>query len=86
VFDSCLSESIAGGVRGNFNDLLKRYHGITQLESVEGGTKLRFHSESIPETVIPLGLAHSLIEGETREHYQEIRNEVLRRRGVRLVK
>ena len=23
MFDSCLSESIAGGVRGNFNDLLK---------------------------------------------------------------
>ena len=23
MFDSCLSESIAGGVRGNFNDLLE---------------------------------------------------------------
>jgi uncharacterized protein YndB with AHSA1/START domain len=65
---------------------LKRYNGTTQIESVEGGTKLRFHSESIPETVIPLGLARSLIEAETREHYQEIRNEVLRRRGVRLAK
>ena len=25
MFDSCLSESIAGGVRGNFNDLLEMF-------------------------------------------------------------
>jgi uncharacterized protein YndB with AHSA1/START domain len=65
---------------------LKRFNGTTQLESIEGGTKVRFHSESVPETVIPLGLARPLIEAETREHYQEIRNEVLRRRVGGLAK
>lgn len=65
---------------------LKCFNGTTQLESIEGGTKVRFHSESVPETVIPLGLARPLIEAETREHYQEIRNEVLRRRVGGLAK
>lgn len=65
---------------------LKRFNGTTQLESIEGGTKARFHSESVPEKVIPLGRARPLIEAETREHYQEIRNEVLRRRVGGLAK
>ena len=65
---------------------LKRFNGTTQLESIEGGTKVRFHSESVPETVIPMVLARPLIEAETREHYQEVRNEVLRRRVGGLAK
>lgn len=59
---------------------LKRYSGTTQLESLNGETKLRFHSESVPRTILSTGLACPFIEAETREHYQEIRNEVVRRR------
>lgn len=62
---------------------LKRYSGATQLESVNGETKLRFHSESVPRIILSTGLARPLIEAETREHYQEIRNEVVRRRVER---
>lgn len=60
---------------------MKRYLGVTQLESVAAGTRIRFHSEAVPDTVLPVGLGRSLIESETREHYEEIRREVLRRKG-----
>lgn len=59
---------------------MKRFRGTTQLEAIEGGTRLRYHSEAVPNTAIPLGLGRSLIESETREHYQDIRREVLQRK------
>lgn len=61
---------------------MKRFHGTTHLEAGEGKTILRFHSEAVPDTFLPMGLGRSLIESETREHYQEIRKEVLRRQRV----
>lgn len=59
---------------------MKRFRGTTQLEAIEGGTRLRYHSEAVPDTAMPLGLGRSLVESETREHYQDIRREVLRRK------
>ena len=59
---------------------MKRFRGTTQLEGIDGGTRLRYHSEAVPDTAMPLGLGRSLIESETREHYQDIRREVLRRK------
>ena len=38
MFDSCLSESIAGGVQGNFNDLLKP---LTSLAAAAVDTTLK---------------------------------------------
>ena len=64
-------------VEGN----MKRFHGTTRLESVAGVTRIRYNSEAVPDTVLPLGPARSTIVSETREHYQEISREVLRRKG-----
>ena len=61
---------------------MKRFHGTTQLEATEGMTRIRYHSEAVPDTSIPLSFGRSLIESETREHYQEIRKEVQRRKNV----
>ena len=60
---------------------LKRFRGTTRLESAGDVTRIRYQSEAVPDTVLPLGLARSTIEAETREHYQEISREVLRRKG-----
>lgn len=64
-------------LRGN----MKRYHGVTRLEAVPAGTRLRFRSEAVPDTVLPLRWGRGLIERETREHYQEVLREVLRRQA-----
>lgn len=61
---------------------MKRFHGSTKLEPVDGKTRIRYRSEAVPDTVIPLGLGRSLIEAETREHFQDIRREVLRRKAA----
>lgn len=60
---------------------MKRFRGTTRLESTEGVTRVRYQSEAVPDTALPLGLARSTIEAETREHYLEIGREVLRRKG-----
>lgn len=64
-------------VEGN----MKRFHGTTRLEpGPDGSTRVSFHSEGVPDTVLPLGLMRSTIEAETREHYLEVNREVLRRK------
>ncbi len=62
-------------VEGN----MKRFRGTTRLEEKDGAARVRYHSEAVPDTVMPLGLARSTIESETREHYVEIAREVMRR-------
>ena len=64
-------------VEGN----MKRFRSTTRLESAGDLTRIRYQSEAVPDTVLPLGLARSTIEAETREHYQEIGREVMRRKG-----
>jgi carbon monoxide dehydrogenase subunit G len=61
---------------------MKRFHGTTRLEAIDGITHIRYHSEAVPETLPPFGLGRSFIEAETREHYQDIRREVLRRKSA----
>lgn len=61
---------------------MKQFRGLTQLRPVEGGTRILYQSEAVPDTALPLGLARSTIESETREHYSEIAREVLRRKGT----
>jgi hypothetical protein len=65
-------------VEGN----MKRFRGTTRLEEKDGVTRIRYQSEAVPDTVMPLGLARSTIESETREHYVEIAREVMRRKST----
>jgi carbon monoxide dehydrogenase subunit G len=59
---------------------MKRFRGTTQIEAAEEKTRIRYKSEAVPDTALPISLGRSMIESETREHYQEIRKEVLRRK------
>ena len=61
---------------------MKQFRGLTSLDAVEAGTRIRYQSEAVPDTVLPLGLARSTIEAETREHYLEVGREVLRRKAA----
>ena len=62
---------------------MKQYRGSTRLEASGNGTRVVYQAEAVPDTILPPGLGISLIQAETREHYQEIRNEVLRRKEPR---
>lgn len=61
---------------------MKRFRGTTRLEEKDGVTHVRYQSEAVPDTAMPLGLARSTIEAETREHYIEIGREVMRRKSA----
>ncbi|MCX7146125.1 MAG: SRPBCC family protein [Sulfuritalea sp.] len=60
---------------------MKQFRGLTQIEAVEGSTRIRYQSEAIPDTVLPLSFGRSLIESETHEHFNEICKEVVRRKS-----
>jgi uncharacterized membrane protein len=62
-------------IRGN----LKRYRGTTRLEAAGDRTRIVYRAEAVPDTVLPLNFGLTLIESETREHYTELRDEILRR-------
>jgi carbon monoxide dehydrogenase subunit G len=61
---------------------MKRFRSSTRLESGAGVTRIRYQSEGVPDTFLPLSLLRSSIETGAREHYQEISREVLRRKAV----
>lgn len=65
---------------------MKRFRGTTQLESTEGGARIRYQSEAVPDTSLPLSFGRSMIESETREHFHEMRKEVLRRKSAAAAK
>jgi uncharacterized membrane protein len=61
---------------------MKRMQGDTWLEVVGGRTRLRHRSEAVPDIPVPAGVGRALIEAETREHYRDIRAEVMRRKAA----
>lgn len=71
-FDSIRSRMISGNMR--------KMEGTTQL--VEEGTQTRiiYHTDSIPGVWIPPIVGKVFIEHEIREQFQEIRNEIIKRK------
>ncbi len=61
---------------------LKKVDGTTRLAPEGEGTRITFHSESIPNVWVPPGIGPTLIENETREQFGGIRAEILRRKTV----
>lgn len=72
------SEIISKVVSGN----LKKVDGTTRLAAAGEGTRVTFHSESIPNVWVPPGIGTSLIENETRDQFNDIRNEILKRKDA----
>jgi carbon monoxide dehydrogenase subunit G len=61
---------------------MKRMLSTTRLGSDVGMTRIHYVAESVPDTVLPLGLARSTIESATRDHYKEMTREILRRKSL----
>lgn len=71
-FEQIESHLISGNMR--------RMDGITKLTDENGQTRVTYHAESVPGLWLPPVVGKSFIEHETREQFQEIREEVLRRK------
>lgn len=72
------SEILSRVVSGN----LKKVDGTTRLAAAGEGTRITFHSESIPNVWVPPGIGPALIESETRDQFNDMRNEILKRKNA----
>ncbi|TCV87342.1 SRPBCC family protein [Sulfurirhabdus autotrophica] len=63
-------------VSGNIHKL----EGVTQLITEGDLTRVIYHADTIPGVWIPPGVGKLFIEHETREQFQESRDEVMRRK------
>ena len=61
---------------------LKKVDGTTRLAPAGEGTRVTFHSESIPNVWVPPGIGPAIIESETRDQFNDMRNEILKRKEL----
>lgn len=59
---------------------MRKLEGITQLFSEGDHTRITYHSDTFPGVWIPPVVGKAFIENETREQFQEMRDEMLRRK------
>ena len=65
-------------ISGNMHKL----EGLTRLVPEGDHTRIIYHSDTIPGVRIPLVIGKAFIEHETREQFQEMRDEMLRRKQL----
>jgi len=71
-FDKINSHMISGNMR--------KMEGTTQLFDEGGQTRIIYHTDTIPGVWIPPVVGKIFIEHETREQFQEMRNEITKRK------
>lgn len=72
-FDEIHSRTLGGS--------LKRGTAFTRLAPDTAGVRILYHSESVPGTWTPPGLGTGFVARETRQQFQNLRAEILRRKG-----
>jgi hypothetical protein len=73
-FDKIQSHMISGNMR--------KMEGMTQLIDEGGQTRIIYHTDTVQEHWIPPIVGNTFIEHEIREQFDEMRNEILRRKRV----
>ncbi len=73
-FDKIRSHMISGSMR--------KMEGTTQLVDEGAQTRVIYHTDSIPGVWIPPVIGKTFIEHEIREQFQEMRNEIIKRKQV----
>lgn len=61
---------------------MKKQEGLTELSGDGAETRVVFHGESVPGVWMPPLVTKGFIEKELREQFEELRGEILRRRGA----
>ena len=65
---------------------MKKNESTTRLIAEDGGTRVVYHLESIPEVWIPPLIGRALIEFETRARFRQLVDEILRRKALAATK
>jgi carbon monoxide dehydrogenase subunit G len=63
---------------------MRKMEGTTHLIDEGGQTRVTHHTDSIPEVWFPLVVGQVFIEHEMREQFNEMRNEIIRRKRADL--
>ena len=61
---------------------MKKNESTTRLVAEAGGTRVDYHLESIPQVWLPPLIGGKLVEFETRARFRQLRDEILRRKGL----
>lgn len=61
---------------------MKKYNGVTRLIPEGTGTRILYHVVSVPAVWIPPLIGRVLVEHETRERFQQLLDEILRRKAL----
>lgn len=61
---------------------MKRLDGTTVLSADGAGTRIVYHGESVPNVWVPPLVGTAFIENEMRIQFQEMQNEILKRKGA----
>jgi carbon monoxide dehydrogenase subunit G len=62
---------------------MKKMDSVTRLTARHGVTRVAYRAELIPGVALPLGMGSSVIEERTRQQFEEMRQEILRRAAGR---
>lgn len=62
---------------------MRKMEGTTQLSDEGEKTRIVYHTDTIPGVWIPPIVGKIFIEHETREQFQEMRNEIIRRKQAK---
>jgi ribosome-associated toxin RatA of RatAB toxin-antitoxin module len=62
---------------------MKKLDGLTQLRADGVGTRILYHGEFLSNVLIPPAIGSTFIENEVREQYEQIRQEILRRKRLK---
>lgn len=60
---------------------IKKLEGLTTLHTIPEGTRVEYHSVSIPNVWLPPLIGTSILESEARKQFGEMRAEILRRKA-----
>lgn len=77
-WDSIQSRMISGNMR--------KMAGLTQLFDDGTGTRVVYHADSIPGVWIPPLVGKTFIAHEMREQFQQMRDEIMRRKQLQMKK
>lgn len=58
---------------------MKKMDSVTRLAPRHGATRIVYRAELIPSVALPLGFGSGFIEERTRQQFEEMRQEILRR-------
>ena len=59
---------------------MRKMEGTTQLIDEGGQTRIIYHTDTIQEVWIPPIVGKTFIEHEMREQFNELRNEIIKRK------